>query len=603
MRTWLRALVRLPRRQRARSAPKPAKPAGLRVEQLETLLLLSVAPSDPGYAEWSQQTFSIADIAPALTDGYADLGTTPVEGLDAAARALIGANAAQVLPYTGQGYTIAIIDSGVDYRHSALAGDYLGGWDFVDNDADPMDLNGHGTHVAGIITGSDAQYLGIAPDVKFVALRVLDETGTGTYGNVLSALQWVERYRTQYNIVAVNLSLGSGNFTVNPYSFLEGTLAQLKNQGVFVAAASGNSFYSNNSQPGLGYPAISQYVVSVGAVWDANYGPVAWGNGGRDFSTAADRITSFTQRSAQLDLLAPGAFITSTYLNNTYTAMAGTSMASPVVAAAAVIVHQALDAAGQSARATPDGILAILKATGQTIVDGDDEHDNVVNTGLSFKRVDLAAAVEYAQSSGDRAYVNSLYVSLLGRNADSAGLNHFSGLLRSGAARSDVVQAIWNSTEHLGKVVDGLYAQYLHRSADAGGRSGWIAAIREGRTIDEVARAIVNSAEYSTRNASNGAFVDSLYREILGREADAGGRASWVNQLNGGTSRANVASAFLRSTEYVDRAINSLYQNVYGRRADQGSLQYYRSQVQNGQQSLASITQSLLASVDYFGQA
>lgn len=603
MRAWLRALVGLSRDKRARSAPTLIKHSSLQVEKLDALLMMSVTPADPSFAEWSQQTFSIADTTSLDLDGYTNIGNLPVEAFDNAARSLIGSNAPQVSGYTGRGYTVAIIDTGVDYRHPALAGDYIGGWDFVDNDADPMDLNGHGTHVAGIISGSDPNYLGIAPDVKIVALRVLDASGSGSYGNVLSALQWVESHRAEYNIVAVNMSLGSGNYTVNPYNFLDSTLAELKRDGVFVAAASGNSFYTNNSQQGLGFPAISQYVVSVGAVWDADYGSVAWANGGRDFTTAADRITSFTQRSSQLDLLAPGAFITSSYLNNTYTALAGTSMASPVVAAAAVIVHQALDAAGQAAHATPDNILAILKASGKTVVDGDDENDNVVNTGLSFKRVDLAAAVDYVGSFGTRAYVNSLYVDMLGRNGDEAGLSYFTGQLRAGASRSDVVRTIWNSTEHLGRIVDGLYAQYLHRGADAMGRASWISAIVGGESIEGVAQAIVNSAEYTSRNATNGAFVDALYRDILGRNADAGGRAAWLAQLNSGASRASIVQAFATSAENIDQAINSLYSEFYGRRADSSSLLYYRNLVQSGQATIGRVAQSILASADYFGQA
>jgi hypothetical protein len=568
------------------------------LEQLEPLLYLSVAPNDPDFLAWSQQTLSIAG------DGLGvEVVGDPVQSFDAATRALIGANVPQQYGYTGQGYTVAVIDTGLDYRHPALAGDYIGGWDFVDDDPDPMDLHGHGTHVAGIISSSNATYLGIAPDVKIVALRVLDANGSGTYGDVLSALQWVEQHRVQYNIVAVNLSLGSGNYTGNPYTYLDGTLSSLKNAGVFVAAASGNSFYSNGSQQGLGFPAISQYIVSVGAVWDADSGSVAWLSGARDYTTAADRITSFTQRSSALDLLAPGAFVTSTYLNNGYASLAGTSMASPVVAAAAVLVHQALDATGQAARATPDGILAILKGTGKIIVDGDDENDNVINTGLSFKRVDLANAIEYVHTNSSREFVRSLYVDILGRQADNFGLNHYTTQLQSGTARSDIVNAIWNSTEHLGRMVDGLYGHYLHRRAEAGGRAYWVARMAGGDTVDDVAQAMLSSAEYSARFSSSGAFVDALYRDVLGRNADTVGRNAWVASLNAGTSRANVVNAFMASTERVDRAINMLYSELLGRHADQAGMGYYRSQLQGGTASTQSLAMSILASDEYFAKA
>lgn len=602
MRAWLRALLRVPSPHRQSGvSPRPQRTV-LRVESLEALLYLSVSPNDPDFLWWSRQTFSIADTAVASID-EAGVAEFSLEAFDAATRALIGADTAAEYGYTGQGYTVAVIDTGVDYRHPALAGSYVGGWDFVDNDADPMDLNGHGTHVAGIIASSNAGYLGVAPDVQIVALRVLDANGFGTYGSVLAALQWVERNRAQYNIVAVNMSLGSGNHVANPYDFLESTLVSLKNAGVTVVAASGNSFYSNNSRQGLGYPAISPNVISVGAVWSANFGSVAWASGARDFSTGADRITSFTQRSSALDLVAPGAFITSTYLNGGYASMAGTSMASPVVAAAVVIVHQALTASGQAALATPDGILSILKASGKSVIDGDDEHDNVVNTGLSFKRVDLGAAIEYVEVNSSREFVRSLYVDILGRGADAYGLNYYTTMLRNGAARTDVIDSIWSSNESLGRVVDGLYGQYLQRRADAFGRGYWISQLAQGVTVDDVAQAMLSSAEYATRHAGNSAFVDALYRDILGRNADAGGRTLWLNQLASGVGRDAVIQSFLRSTERVDRVINSLYSGILRRGVDYAGLQYYRTLLQDGGQTSQALAKSLLASDEYFAKA
>ena len=124
-------------------------------------------------------------------------------------------------------------------------------------------------------------------------------------------------------------------------------------------------------------PADSPQVVSVGAVWDGNFGAVSWVSGARDNSTAVDQITSFTQRSSALDILAPGAMITSTYLHNTFMQMAGTSMASPVVAGSAVLMHQALDALGHSGQANQDTILSLMQSTGVTIVDKETAADKL----------------------------------------------------------------------------------------------------------------------------------------------------------------------------------------------------------------------------------
>src|SRR5690606_5439677 len=134
-------------------------------------------------------------------------------------------------PYSGAGYSVVVIDTGIDYNHSALGGGWgnrvIAGWDFVDNDADPMDLQGHGTHVAGIIGSSNSTYRGVAPDVSLSALRVLGADGSGTFGAVEDALRWVALHQAQYNIVAVNMSLGAGNFNSNPYTFLDDELSTL----------------------------------------------------------------------------------------------------------------------------------------------------------------------------------------------------------------------------------------------------------------------------------------------------------------------------------------------------------------------------------------
>jgi hypothetical protein len=316
-------------------------------------------------------------------------------------RSVIGLDAVQNLyPYQGQGYSIAILDTGIDYNHPALGGGFgagkrvIAGYDFINNDANPMDDNGHGTHLAGIIGSSNPNMLGIAPKVNLIALKVLDSTNNGTWAAVESALKWVADHQTQYNIVAVNLSLGSGNYTINPYSQFEDEFTTLKSQGVFTAVASGNRFYTYNSQQGLGYPSTSSNVVSVGATWAGDFGKATFSTGAIDYTTGADRIVAFTQRSSQLSLMAPGAWITSTGLNGSTKVMGGTSMATAVVSGSAILLHQAFDATGRAAFANQDNLLALMKSTGVNAYDGDDENDNVVNTGLTFKRVNLKAALD-----------------------------------------------------------------------------------------------------------------------------------------------------------------------------------------------------------------
>lgn len=384
-------------------------------ELLEERMVLSTSPlpSSLDYATWRQQEYTIGTIQATGADWEVTTGQEMATGLsgpwasDAQANGLIGLPSVQQnYPFRGNGYSVAVIDTGIDYRHSALGGGWgtrvIAGYDFVNNDGDPMDDNGHGTHVAGIIGSSNATYAGVAPGVNLIALKVLGANGSGTFGDVEDALRWVMQYRQQYNIVAVNLSLGAGNYSSNPYGFLEDEFSALRGAGVFLAAASGNSFYSVGSQQGLGYPAISGNTVSVGAVWDASVGSVSWSSGAADYSTAPDRITSFTQRNSLLDILAPGAFITNTYLGGGYATLAGTSMATPVVAGAAALIRQALDAFGLSAQANQDGILAVMRNTGRWVNDGDDENDNVTNTGYSFPRLDLFGALNSLANQSNR---------------------------------------------------------------------------------------------------------------------------------------------------------------------------------------------------------
>lgn len=427
---------------RGKKAPLRRSPS-LAVEVLEDRLVPSTF-----YDAWRQQTFHVDDVqVGSLRSALAIQAATPT---NASFGSMIGLPSAFTnTPYRGQGYSVAVLDTGIDYTNAALGGGFgagkrvVAGWDFVNNDADPMDDHGHGTHVAGIVGSADATYSGVAPNVNFIALKVLDSAGSGTFGNVEKALQWVAANRAAYNIVAVNLSLGSGNYTSNPYTFLDDEFSTLKNIGVFLSVAAGNTFYSYASAPGLDYPAVSPLVVSVGAVYNGNFGSVAWGSGARDYTTAVDRVASFSQRSSALSIMAPGAMITSTYLGGKFQAMAGTSMAAPVIAGASVLIHQAMDALGQTANQTT--ILSLMKSTGVNVVDGDDENDNVTNTGLTFKRIDVGAALSSLGKPSNYAPVlqpiaahslapaSSLQVTLNASDANGDAITYSASVLNASA--------------------------------------------------------------------------------------------------------------------------------------------------------------------------
>ena len=292
---------------------------------------------------------------------------------------------------TGAGQAVAVIDTGVDYKHPALGGGFgpsykvVAGYDFADNDADPMDEHGHGTGVAAAIAAKEYtykgyKYRGVAPDAKIVALRVDDDSSDKvTNKRIESALQWVLANRTRYNIVSVNLSLGDGAYSsavrLGPYG---DELDRLFDAGVFIAAASGNDGVT--APPKISYPAAHPDVYAVGAVG------------------ARDEILKITERSGQLDLLAPGNKVPLPFYDvknrkHIYARATGTSFATPFIAGAAALLKQV------DPTVRPQDMIRILKDSGANNFDGDNEQGPT--TRLTYKRLDLRRAVQLTYSRRD----------------------------------------------------------------------------------------------------------------------------------------------------------------------------------------------------------
>ncbi|MEE3099385.1 MAG: S8 family serine peptidase, partial [Pseudomonadota bacterium] len=305
----------------------------------------------------------------------------------------------------GSGYTVAVLDTGIDLNHAAFGADANGDGvsdrivfhqDFsTDRDGSADDVQGHGSHVSSIVASEASAYAGIAPGANIAALQVLDNSGRGGMAGIESALRWVIDNAAAYNIVSVNMSLGGGDnaSASRTNAALGDEFAALDALGVIVTVAAGNDFFTHQSA-GVSSIAADPNAIAVGAVWAGNFGRVDFGSGAKDFSTAADRVTSFSQRSATMgEIFAPGAMITGAAPGGGFASQAGTSQAAPVIAGMAALAQEiADDVLGR--RLTPAEFHALLISTADTIRDGDDEDDNVPSLNADIPRANMLALAE-----------------------------------------------------------------------------------------------------------------------------------------------------------------------------------------------------------------
>src|SRR3989344_3876803 len=230
----------------------------------------------------------------------------------------------------GLGIKIGIIDSGINYNHPDLDGVYVGGYDFVQNDSDPMDVYGHGTHVAGTACAEDNGFgvVGVAPNCALYSIRVLNDDGVGSWSATIAAMDWA----VQNGMQVVNLSLGSSR---NPGTAVKTAFDNAEKAGLVIAAAAGNSGNTVGKGNNIIYPAKYAYVIAVGA------------------TDLADKRASFSSTGSELEIMAPGVSVLSTWNDDTsyldpqpicvggvcyYKYGSGTSMASPHVAGVAALV-------------------------------------------------------------------------------------------------------------------------------------------------------------------------------------------------------------------------------------------------------------------------
>lgn len=303
------------------------------------------APAD--VASWAAATAGVATIEPDYVITSAAVSNDPsfgqLWGLSNTGQsgglrdADIDAPEAWDMTTGSRSVVVAVIDTGIDYTHRDLAanawrnpgevaGDGLDndgngfvddvyGWDFANNDADPLDDQGHGTHVAGTIgaVGNNGTgVVGVSWNVSIIGLKFLGANGSGSTSGAVAAINYATRMRRDFgiNIVATNNSWGGGGSSTS----LRDAIAAGGQAGILFVAAAGNESTNIDATPS--YPAsyTSDAVISVAATDRSN------------------NLASFSNYGATgVDLAAPGVSIYSTVRNNSYATYSGTSMATPHV--------------------------------------------------------------------------------------------------------------------------------------------------------------------------------------------------------------------------------------------------------------------------------
>lgn len=215
---------------------------------------------------------------------------------------------------TGKGVKVGILDTGIDYNHEDLKGNYRGGYNFVGNNNNPMDDNGHGTHVAGTIGAEDNEIgvVGVVPQASLYSVKVLAFDSSGLASDIVSGLEW----SVENGMQVINMSLGSEDDSIS----VKRAVSNTYNAGVLVIAAAGNSGNAYGSGDNIDYPSRYDSVMSVGAV-DVN-----------------DNRARFSSTGPSLELSAPGVNILSTLNGNKYGTLSGTSMACPHVTGVAALI-------------------------------------------------------------------------------------------------------------------------------------------------------------------------------------------------------------------------------------------------------------------------
>lgn len=257
---------------------------------------------------------------------------------------------------TEKGFNITKVRS---YQTTLACEKVIGGYDFINFDNDPFDDRFHGTHVAGITSGNGL-IKGVSPDSKIFAVKSLNYLGSGTVSGIVAGIEYCTANAQDNNISVINLSLGSSTKYTNycdasnlSYSY---AINDAIDNNISVVIATGNSYNLDR----ISSPACIENAIRVGSSLKAD-----------------NNLSDFSDRWALDMILAPGSNIYSTIPNNLYSSLNGTSMATPHVAGAILLINQYFKLNNISI--TPSEINQLFKDTAKTIT----------QNSIDFKRIDV----------------------------------------------------------------------------------------------------------------------------------------------------------------------------------------------------------------------
>lgn len=295
--------------------------------------------------------------------------------LDIAARQIGARDVQEQLGLTGKDIGIAVVDTGI-FPHEDLikqSNRIVAFKDFIHDESEPYDDNGHGTHCAGDAAGdgflSEGKYAGPASEASLIGVKVLDQDGSGRLSTMIKGITWCINHKDEYNIRIISLSLGASAYESYREDPLSQAVQKAWHHGMVVCAAAGND--GPNTQT-INTPAINPFIITVGAASDQN-----------TEKRSDDEIAEYSSRGPTIDsfikpdIYAPGTDIISLLaeestlekqlpeqvIDGNYLQLSGTSMATPICAG---VIAQMLEA---NPSLSPNDVKSILKTTAPPLLD------------------------------------------------------------------------------------------------------------------------------------------------------------------------------------------------------------------------------------------